>query len=95
VQRDIEHIHWKEQQWAESFLTWRMKPSTQGRRWAEALPRRDTMFEVCKFEEPIIVIIMHTKTQGFWCIVSTNIEIPTYIKTWDCKAVNTMHPQAP
>jgi hypothetical protein len=38
------------------------------------------MSEVCKLEEPIIIIIMHTNTQGFWCIISTGIEIPHTLK---------------
>ncbi len=38
------------------------------------------MSKVCKLEEPIIVIIMHTNTQGFCCIVNTNIEIPQTLK---------------
>ncbi len=80
VQRDVEHRHWREQQWVENFLTWRMKSSTQGRWWAKALLRRDIVSEVCKLEKPIIVIIMHTNTQGFWCIVSTSIEILETLK---------------
>ncbi len=56
------------------------KVGLRHQRWAKALPRRDTVSKVCKLEEPIIVIIMHTNTQGFWCIVSTNIKIPQTLK---------------
>ncbi len=38
------------------------------------------MFEVCKLEKPIIVIIMHTNIQGFWCIINTSIEILQTLK---------------